>query len=60
MMGSRKNFTVLFGMAIKDTFMKLSEESKQLKHHSDGKLSNFFKYLIKIKYIFLIGDLFHS
>ena len=32
MMGSRKNFTVLFGMAIKDTFMKLSEESKQLKH----------------------------
>ena len=32
MMGSQKNFTILFGMILKDTFMKSLKESKQLKH----------------------------
>ena len=47
---------------IKDTVMKLLNESKQLKHicaSQQQAIIKLFEKLIKIKDIFLIGDLFH-
>ena len=57
--GFTKEFYYTSGDDIKDTFMKSLKRLNIFALHSDRQLLNFLKNQIKIKDIFLIGDLFH-